>query len=78
MILDHTLTTTSLYPTTSDEAKTWFGDVEEGIKVGEDLADVSNPIVFNAQIPHEAWNQTSQDWLSLLIYINNDTFKKEQ
>ena len=50
---------------------------ELGVKVGEDIADVSKPIVFNAQIPHEAWNQTSQDWLSLLIYINKDTFKKE-
>lgn len=47
-----------------------------GVKIGNQTLDHSTPIVFDAQVPHEAWNQSDKDWLSLLLYINKEHFKK--
>ena len=48
-----------------------------GVKVDKELIShhPGKPIIFNAQYPHEAWNHTESDWISLLLYIKKESFR---
>lgn len=40
------------------------------------INNIKNYVDYDAQVLHEAWNQSDKDWLSVLLYINKEYFKK--
>jgi hypothetical protein len=46
-----------------------------GVKINNTILNISDPIIFDSQVPHQGWNYTDKMWLSVLLLINKDYFK---
>lgn len=45
------------------------------VKIGDDIFSHKDIIIFDTQIPHSAWNQTDQWWISIRLAVLNTAFK---
>lgn len=47
---------------------------EVAVKIENDIFDHAEIIVFDAQIPHSAWNKTNQWWVSIRLCVLKSAF----
>lgn len=51
-----------------------FDTNKVGVKVGDDIYNHEDTIVFDTQIPHSAWNWTDDWWVSLRLSVLKSAF----